>query len=57
VKSSGRGDGTVVPVGHDDTVIALALAVTGMKNFIYGKKEKPRVVRVNDAPVNAGFGF
>lgn len=42
---------------NDDAVISLALAVTGMKNFIYGKKEKGRVIRTNTHPSNAGFDY
>lgn len=46
---------------HDDCVISLALANYGMKNFIYGKKEraKPDIMtkRNEKEIVNAGFGY
>ena len=48
---------------HDDSVISLALAVWGMRNFIYNPKtleEKQRaraVRRVKRSPANAGIGF
>ncbi len=42
---------------NDDCVISLALAVTGMKNFIYGKKEKQRVIRVDNNSTNAGIAY
>jgi hypothetical protein len=50
---------------HDDTVISMALAVWGSRNFLYGKKlqedRRERVTRVrfnrNERPANAGFGF
>ena len=42
---------------NDDAVISLALAVTGMKNFVYGKKEKKILVRSDNAVVNGGFNY
>lgn len=42
---------------HDDTVIALGLAVIGMKNFIYGKEKKQKIVRTDSTITNGGFGF
>jgi len=42
---------------HDDCVISLALAVMGMKSFIYGKK--PRIIKYKykPEPANAGIGY
>jgi phage FluMu gp28-like protein len=46
---------------HDDTVISLALAVYGMRNYIYGKKKvdiSPAVRRARaSGRSNAGFNF
>ena len=43
---------------HDDCVISLALAVYGLKNFIYGKKErKPMPMPKEEERVNAGVGY
>jgi phage terminase large subunit-like protein len=43
---------------HDDCVISLALAVTGLKNYIYPKVHKP-ITRASykPEPVNAGIGY
>ena len=40
---------------HDDCVMSLSLAVYGLKNFIYGKKERRQIKE--ERPANAGFGF
>ena len=45
---------------HDDCVISLALAVSGMKNFIYGKVNKAkRTIRYpkNSNVENMGIGY
>lgn len=44
---------------HDDCVIALALAVFGVRNFIYGKRveTKPRQKSNSSKLINAGFSF
>ena len=43
---------------HDDCVISLALAVHGMKNFIYGKKERKAMPVVkHEEMLNAGVGY
>lgn len=47
---------------HDDCVISLALAVKGMKSFIYPKVKReyrPRVSipQINKEPLNAGFSY
>lgn len=42
---------------HDDCVMALALAVYGMKNFIYGKKARTQMGKAPEQPSNAGIGF
>jgi hypothetical protein len=47
---------------HDDSVISMALAVWGARNFIYGKRlaadrHSARRVRFNKKPSNCGFAF
>lgn len=43
---------------HDDCVISLALAVWGMKNYIYPKIEKPfNRILYKEEPANAGFSY
>ena len=42
---------------HDDAVISLALAVMGMGSYMYGKKERPRILKTDTAQANCGFGF
>lgn len=43
---------------HDDTVIALALAVQGLGSFLYGKKErKPMPMPKEEERLNAGVAY
>ena len=43
---------------HDDCVIALALAVHGLKNFMYGRKERKIMPMPKpDEQLNGGIGF
>lgn len=42
---------------HDDTVIALALAVQGLGSFLYGKKEKIIKPLKMDEYINAGISY
>jgi hypothetical protein len=42
---------------HDDCVMALALAVYGLKSYMYGKKERKPMAKSHEQQSNAGIGF